>query len=70
MELMHNGQPCPEFIQHMMSRPGVLRARATIRRSIAVQDRERGDTLAEHRNLAEAQRLEGAAYEAERSIAR
>jgi hypothetical protein len=70
MELRHNGQPCPEFIQRMMSRPGVLRARAAVRRSIAEQDRAWGDTLAEHRNLAEAQRLEGAAYEAERSIVR
>jgi len=70
MELMNNGQPCPEFIQRLMTIPGVLRARAAVRRAIAEQDRSWGDTLAEHRNLAEAQRLEGAAYEAERTTVR
>lgn len=68
MELMHDGKPCPEFIQKMMSLPGVLRARAAIRRVIAEQDRTWGDTWAEHRNLAEAQRLEEAAHEAQRSV--
>lgn len=67
MEIMHDGQPCPEFIQRMMSKPGVLRARATVRRSIAEQDRAWGDTWAEHRNLSEAQRLEEAAYAAQGS---
>lgn len=70
MEFMHNGQPCPEFIQRILNTPGSLRARAAIRRTIAGQDRAEGDTLAEHRNLAEAQRLEGAANEAERAIVR
>lgn len=42
MELMHDGRPCPEYIQKILSRPSVLRARATIRRSIAAQDSEWG----------------------------
>lgn len=65
MELMHDGQQCPDFIQRMMKTPGALRARAAIRRVIAKQDRAWGDTWAEHRNLAEAQRLEEAAYAAQ-----
>lgn len=67
MELMQDGNPCPDFIQRMMSQPGVLRARAAIRRAIADQDRAWGDTLAEHRNRAEAQRLEEAARAAQGS---
>lgn len=68
MELMHDGQPCPEYIQKMMNTPGVLRARAEVRRWIAGQDRTWGDTWATHRNLGEAQRLEEAARAAERTI--
>jgi hypothetical protein len=70
MELMHDGRPCPEFIQRLMTTPGALRARAEIRRSIAAQDITWGDTWATHRNLAEAQRLEEAARAAERTIDR
>lgn len=60
-ETMHDGRPCPEFIQRMMSKPGVLRARAEIRRVIAAQDLLWHDSWAMHRNLNEAQRLEEAA---------
>jgi hypothetical protein len=46
------------MIQKIMSPPHVLRARAEIRRWIALQDKEWGDTLAVHRNIREAERLE------------
>lgn len=46
--------------------PNVLRARAAVRREIADQDFMCGDTWAYHRNLEEARRLEGEAYEIER----
>lgn len=65
MEMMHDGRPCPDYIQRVMSRPGVLRARAQIRRAIAAQDVIWHDSWAMHRNLNEAQRLEEAARAAE-----
>jgi len=46
--------------------PNVLRARAAVRKEIADQDFMCGDTWAYHRNLEEARRLEGEAYEIER----
>lgn len=55
------GRPWPPYLVELMNRPGVLRGRAHIRRAMAAQDRQWGDTLAEHQNLAEAQRLEGKA---------
>jgi len=58
MERMVDGRPCCAMIQKIMSPPHVLRARAEIRRWIALQDKEWGDTLAVHRNIREAERLE------------
>ena len=51
MEKMHDGRPCPDYIQQILGSPGALRARAEIRKEIALQDRQWGDTLAEWRNL-------------------
>jgi hypothetical protein len=58
---MHDGQPCPEYIQKMMNLPGVLRARAEIRRVIAGQDRTWGDTWATQRNIMIAEQYEARA---------
>jgi hypothetical protein len=55
----------PAYVQEMMNRPSVLRARAAVRREIATQDALVGDTWALHRNVAEAVRLEGEAYATE-----
>jgi hypothetical protein len=55
---MADGEPCAPYIQEMMNRPGVLRARARIRAQIAEQDRAAGDTLAEWRNFRKAQEYE------------
>lgn len=52
----------PAYALEIMRRPSVLRARAAIRREIATQDAAVGDTLAAHRNIVEATRLEGEAY--------
>ena len=54
-EVMHDGRPCPDYIQRIMNSPQVLRARADVRRQIADQDRQWGDTLAEWRNRQVAQ---------------
>jgi hypothetical protein len=57
----------PDYLLAIMSRPSVLRARAAVRRDIAAQDTQAGDTWALRRNLAEASRLEGEAYAIEGS---
>jgi hypothetical protein len=64
-ELMNNGQPCPDYVQKILSGPGALRARAAIRRQIADQDQAWGDTLAAWRNLQIAETLEARAREIE-----
>lgn len=51
------GQPCPDYIQAIMTSPAALRARAKIRVLMAAQDLEIGDTEAYERNIAEAGRL-------------
>jgi len=61
VELMHDGQPCPEYLQKMMNLPGVLRARAEVRRWIADQDRAWGDTHAVWRNVQVAEEYEARA---------
>jgi hypothetical protein len=61
---MGDYQP-PQYILDIMGRPSVLRARAAVRRDIALQDAQVGDTWAYRRNLAEASRLEGEAYASE-----
>lgn len=58
IEIMHDGRPCPDYIQRMLNTPLALRARAEIRRQVADQDRQWGDTLAEWRNRAVAQDLD------------
>lgn len=65
MERTVQGEPVPPYLQSMMNRPSVLRARAAVRREIAAQDAQVGDTWALHRNIAEACRLEGEAYATE-----
>lgn len=65
MDRTVRGGPMPPYLQSMMNRPSVLRARAAVRREISVQDALAGDTWALHRNIAEAVRLEGEAYAVE-----
>lgn len=62
METMHDGRPCPDYIQKMMNRPGVLRARAAVRRAIAGEDMICGDTLAVWRNIKIAEEYEARAH--------
>lgn len=57
----------PDYLLAIMALPRVLRARAAIRKEIAVQDAQVGDTWAYQRNMAEASRLEGEAYAIEGS---
>ena len=61
MELMHDGRPCPDYIQRMMNKPGVLRARAAVRRAIAAEDSTWGDTYAVWRNIKIAEEYEARA---------
>ena len=61
METMHDGRPCPDYIQKMMNTPGALRARAEVRRWIAGQDSTWGDTHAVWRNVQVAEDYEARA---------
>lgn len=61
IETMHDGRPCPDYIQRLMGTSQALRARAEIRRQIAAQDHQWGDTYAEWRNWKVAQEYDARA---------